>query len=257
MSDYYIYMVGAVVLILLVCVLALLGLSIRWKRRYDTTLLTIHNLEELNSELRKNRHDHMNQLQVVYGLMELGEYDEVRRYLDPIFKEYQKTGKALRTSRPAVNALLMAKGNEASSRGIDFFVEVSSQLEGLSIPDWELCRVLSNLIDNAMTALDGKEGGRISLSILQDEKEHIFEVENNGPRIEDAIKDDIFTQGFSTKKESGHGMGLAIVRRTVENYKGSVGLRSDDERTTFTVKVPVNEDGDLLGNKEITDSSEA
>lgn len=238
--DFNPYILGIIILILILCIASLAFLSMRWRRRCDSAVSTIHDLEELNTTLRSQRHDHMNQLQVIYGLMELGEYDEAREYLVPIFKELQKTGKALRTSRPAINALLMAKGNAAGSRGIDFYVEVSSELERMPIPDWELCKILSNLIDNAMTALEGREDGKISLTIMQSETQYRFEIENNGPRIDDTIRNDIFTQGVSTKKEDGHGMGLAIVRRTVESYKGNVSFTSDDEATTFTVVIPVS-----------------
>jgi hypothetical protein len=84
---------------------------------------------------------------VVYGLMELEEYDELRRYFEPVYKEAQKTGKALKTSRPAVNALLKAKMDEAERRGIDFYVEVKTNLKHLKVEDWELCKLISNIVD--------------------------------------------------------------------------------------------------------------
>lgn len=70
-------------------------------------------IEGLNTELRAQRHDYLNHLQVVYGLMELEEYEELKRYLTPVFKDMLKTGKALKTSKPAINALLKAKMDEA------------------------------------------------------------------------------------------------------------------------------------------------
>ena len=63
-----------------------------------------------------------------------------------------KTGKALKTSKPAINALLKAKMGEAEGKSIDVYVEVKSDLKELHVADWEVCKVLSNLIDNAMTA---------------------------------------------------------------------------------------------------------
>lgn len=101
-------------------------------------------MQKLNGELRSQRHDYLNHMQVVYGMAELEKYAELRSYLEPIYRDMMKTGKALRTSVPAVNALLMAKMGEAEAAGIDFYVEVRSELKDLRIEPWELCKVLSN-----------------------------------------------------------------------------------------------------------------
>ena len=86
--------------------------------------------------------------------MELGEYDEMNSYLKKVYKELLKTGKAIKTSKPAINALLAAKLAECDSKGIELLIEVKSDLKDIRIEDWELCKVLSNLVDNAVRALD-------------------------------------------------------------------------------------------------------
>ena len=67
------------------------------------------NLENLNLKLRAQRHDYMNHLQVIYGLLELGEYEDAREYMEPVFKDITRVTRAMKTSQPAVNALLQAK----------------------------------------------------------------------------------------------------------------------------------------------------
>ena len=128
--------------------------------RYKAAAETIDNLEGLNMKLRSQRHDYINQLQVVYGLLEIGEYEEARSYLKPIFNDMMKVGKALKTRIPAVNALLMAKMQTAEARGIDMYVEVKSDLKNICVEGWELCKVMSNIIDTAITAEEagGREG---------------------------------------------------------------------------------------------------
>lgn len=231
---------------LIFCLLAVLILAvcmgfILWqhkKQRLELMQLqeSIQNLEQLNFELRAARHDYLNHLQVVYGLMELEEYEDLKKYLEPVYKGIMKTGKALKTSKPALNALLKAKMEEAEGRQIDTFVEVKSDLQELSIEDWQLCKVLSNLIDNAMTALAEKPDERkLEIDINEDREYYLFQVSNNGPEIPEILRESIFKRGFSTKKESGHGMGLAIVSDIVKENKGAVSVNSDENRTTFTV----------------------
>jgi sensor histidine kinase regulating citrate/malate metabolism len=169
--------------------------------------------------------------------MELEEYDEMNSYLRKVYKELLKTGKAVKTSKPAINALLAAKSAEAEAKEIEFLIEVKSDLKNLNVEDWELCKVLSNLIDNAVKALEDSDvqEKKIRINITESEQQYIFSVENNGPEIPSEIRDSIFKKGFTTKKEEGHGMGLAIVSEIVSKVKGKIELKSDTEETVFTV----------------------
>ena len=227
------------VLILAACIVIFISQYYRLQARFEALHSSYRDLEKLNSELRSQRHDYLNHLQVVYGLIELEEYEELSQYLAPIYKDIMKTGKALKTSIPAVNALLKAKMAEAESRNIDFYTEVRSDLKNLSIEPWELCKVLSNLMDNAMTALESNEVERkLQVEIAEDKKGYAITVANNGPAIPKELQESIFREGFTTKKEKGHGMGLHIVMTVLKQNGGSLTLRSDEEETSFLVRFP-------------------
>lgn len=224
------------VFVLAVCMFFILWQHKRQQLEFMQLQESIRNLELLNYELRAARHDYLNHLQVVYGLLELEEYEELKNYLNPVYKGIMKTGKALKTSKPALNALLKAKMEEAECRQIDLYVEVKSDLQKLSVEDWQLCKVLSNLIDNAMTALQEVSGDRkLEIDINEDRECYLFSVSNNGPMISKEHQAVIFKRGFSTKKEFGHGMGLAIVSDIVKENKGSISVSSMEEKTEFTV----------------------
>ena len=222
---------------LAVCVAILLKMLIRLKSNYDALMESYRNLEELNSTLRGQRHDYLNHLQVVYGMMELNEYEDLHNYLEPVYKDMLKTGKALKTSKPAINALLKAKMGEAERKDIDVYVEVKSDLKELRVADWEICKVLSNLIDNAMTALEGQSNGKkIEIDITETKEEYVFSVSNNGPMIPIEVQEHIFKQGFTTKLEEGHGMGLFIVQNVLKENAGSISVASDEKETAFVVR---------------------
>ena len=86
----------AMVVVLAICIFVWLILYRKLKESHDNLQASLKNLEKLNSELRAQRHDYLNHLQVVYGLMELEEYDELKQYLQPVYKDMLKTGKALK-----------------------------------------------------------------------------------------------------------------------------------------------------------------
>ena len=227
------------VLALVGCVIVFVTIYTRLRHQYDALVSSYRDLERLNSDLRAQRHDYLNHLQVVYGLMELEEYDELKNYLAPIYKGMMKTGKALKTKNPAVNALLRAKMEEAESKGIDFYVEVTSDLSGLKAEPGELCKVLANLMDNAITALEAiPSEKKLRVDIGEDRDSYRFSVANNGPAIPEELQESIFREGFTTKKESGHGMGLSIVTQVLKTYKGTINLSSTEEETVFRIRIP-------------------
>ncbi len=236
--DFSLYFCLAMVVILMLCLLWMFLLYVKLRRRYDSLVESCGQMQKLNSELRSQRHDYLNHMQVVYGMAELEEYEELRGYLEPIYRDMMKVGKAIRTSVPAVNALLMAKMGEAEAGQIDFYVEVKSDLKDLKIEPWELCKVLSNLIDNAITALSEKETDRkMVLDISEDREHYLFSVSDNGAPVPKDIRTAIFRQGFSTRREAGHGMGLYIVSNVLRANGGSIRLESDEKETVFTVKL--------------------
>lgn len=233
-----------VVLILMLCLVWMFLLYGKLRRRYDSLVESCSQMQKLNSELRSQRHDYLNHMQVVYGMAELGEYGELHDYLEPIYRDMMKIGKAIRTSVPAINALLMAKMGEAEAAHIDFYVEVKSDLRHLRIEPWELCKVLSNLIDNAVTALSEKDSDRkIVLEISEDREYYLFSVSDNGAPIPGDRQAAIFRQGITTKQEPGHGMGLFIVSNVLKRNGGSILLKSDEEETVFTVRLGKEVDG--------------
>ena len=227
-----------VVVVLMLCLIWILIIHEKLKRQYEALVESFYQVQELNGELRGQRHDYLNHLQIVYGMMELEEYEELHAYLEPVYKDMMKVGKAIRTSIPAVNALLMAKMGTAEASGTDFYVEVKSDLKNLKVEPWELCKVLSNLIDNAITALQEKEGERkMLLDISEDRNFYLFSLSNNGPAIPEDQRETIFRQGFTTKREEGHGMGLYIVSGILKMNGGTVLVDSDEKETVFTVRL--------------------
>ncbi len=199
---------------------------------------SMKNLEELNTKLRAQRHDYLNHIQIIYGLMELEEYEEAKKYIQPVFKDIMKVSKALKTKQPAVNALLQAKMEATEREKIDFYMEIRSDLKDISMEPWDLCKILANLIDNAITALKEKEGERqLHVEIWEEKEAYYFNIYNNGPMIPKENMELIFNQGFTTKKEDGHGMGLSIISRLLKENNGKITVSSKENETSFQVEI--------------------
>jgi len=101
----------------------------------------------------------------------------------------------------------------------------------------ELNQIWSNLVDNALDAV--APGGRVAIVARREGNRVVVEVEDDGPGIPADIRERIFEPFFSTKDVGkGVGLGLDLVRRTLERHDGEIELESRPGRTVFRVKLP-------------------
>jgi Signal transduction histidine kinase regulating citrate/malate metabolism len=213
--------------------------SLLFKKGSNNLIDTINYLEAFNKTLRSQRHDYLNHIQVIYSLMELEEFDEARKYIEPVYNDIVRVSKALKTSKPAVNALLQAKLQMAEKNNIEMELEIKTDLKTLSMEPWEFCRVIGNIIDNGIFALKEKPDNRYILVDFSEDLENIrINISNNGDIIPKEIINNIFKEGFTTKGNLGEGMGLAIVKDIVQKFNGSVSVSSTEERTSFEIVLP-------------------
>lgn len=195
------------------------------------------NLESLNVTMRAQRHDFMNHLQVVGSLLEMDEHDEALQYIEKLYGDIQSVSTALRTGNPAINALLSAKLGECQAEGVFLELRIHSAFDQLPMEGWEMCRVLGNLIDNALDALSQTPDPRITVTLSEESDTYAFSIENNGPPISDQDLPHLFERGYTTKGHD-HGMGLSIVKEILEGVGGSISAVSTADKTAFHALLP-------------------
>ena len=104
----------------------------------------------------------------------------------------------------------------------------------------ELNQVWTNLIDNAIDAMEGK--GELRLRTYRDGDCVVVEIGDNGPGISSEIKPHIFEPFFTTKGVGqGTGLGLDTVQRIVKKHRGGVQVTSQPGDTRFQVWLPLAE----------------
>lgn len=194
-------------------------------------------MDALNRSLRAQRHDFLNHLQVVFSLIEMDEQKEAADYIEKVYGDMQSVSRAMRTDNPAINALLRAKLADCEAAGVLTEMDVSGSWRELPMPAWEMCRVFSNLMDNAIDALEDTADKRLRILLHEDLHGFSFSFTNNGPAIPQNEQRRIFEAGVSSRGE-GRGMGLYIVRRTLEKYDGNIHVTSDESRTIFSGFIP-------------------
>lgn len=103
-----------------------------------------------------------------------------------------------------------------------------------------LNRIVTNLITNARQAADDNRRSIINVDLEQIQKRITISVEDNGVGIPEEMFERIFEPNF-TSKNSGMGLGLTMVRRMVEEYKGEIHVKSElGKFSRFIVTLPTN-----------------
>lgn len=105
-----------------------------------------------------------------------------------------------------------------------------------------LNQVWTNLIDNAIDALQERNDGKISLSTSVENDSVIVEIADNGSGIPPEVQSRIFEPFFTTKEiGQGTGIGLDLVYRiVVAEHQGSINCFSQPGHTKFQIKLPIN-----------------
>ena len=194
-------------------------------------------LETLNGTLRAQRHDFMNHIQVIYTLTELDDRQAALDYMDRVYGDIQKVSRVLKTASPAINALLAAKLADCEESGMEFITDIRTDWRGCPVPGWEMCRVLGNLIDNAIEAPDGAGPKRICVKLWEDVRSIHFSVENSGAPVPEEMREAIFREGYSTKGD-GRGTGLHIVKNILASHGGDIALETEPGTTRFHGNIP-------------------
>jgi len=121
---------------------------------------------------------------------------------------------------------------------VDIHRRFAPSLPKVAIDPEQIRRVVINLIDNAIEAMEQR--GTIEIETQHDPSNNLVRivVADDGPGIPVSERDKLFLPYYSTKKR-GSGLGLAIVRRIIAEHGGSIDLTDNTPRgTRFAVELP-------------------
>lgn len=121
----------------------------------------------------------------------------------------------------------------------DYIIFTSSTEEIIAKFDrTQLIRVVTNLVKNAIQAIDKDIKPQVIVHVSEKENNVVLTVTDNGAGISEENINKIFEPKFTTKS-SGMGLGLAMVKNIVENYKGTISFETEkDKGTMFKVVFP-------------------
>jgi two-component system CitB family sensor kinase len=204
--------------------------------------------------LSATAHEAANRLHTVVTLIELDRPGDAIRFATAELAASQQLVDRLMASvgDPAVAALLLGKVSQAAERGVEVTVSDDTAAPELPFETGDLVTIIGNLVDNAVEAVlaspaprrvsvslrvnggDGDRGGGDGSGSSSSggdgtDGELLVRVADSGAGIDPARVEDLFTRGWTTKNEAGHGIGLALVRQSVTRNRGTIEADRDPE----------------------------
>ena len=104
----------------------------------------------------------------------------------------------------------------------------------------ELNQVWTNIIDNAIDAMEVNGKGVLTITTAHDARFVKIIIKDDGPGIPEDIKQNIFAPFFTTKEMGkGSGLGLDVVSRIMIQHNGEVKVKSEPGATEFEICLPI------------------
>jgi len=122
-------------------------------------------------------------------------------------------------------------GAETATRRAE--LAVYCRYDGVAMFDpTKIKRVLTNLVRNALEALDGAPG-KVTVTVEAQGVDLVFSVRDTGPGVPEGIESKLFESFVTSGKVGGTGLGLAVCKRIVEDHGGQISYSSRQGRGTL------------------------
>lgn len=176
-------------------------------------------------ETRRARHDLRQHLRAIQGYIDLQDFSALESYIQNIAKSIPLDTPHTWTGNPAVDAILGFYAQKTLDAGIDMEILMCT-LEDIRIPEYELCILLGNLLENALDACMDDASGNPGIRIHARQTGHhilVLTVDNT------CSVPPVFDCGtLLSSKHSGSGIGTESVRAIAERYHGDARFEWKD-----------------------------
>lgn len=242
LSLFFIVTLIAIVLEIAICAV----ISKKIKKEFLLFTEDFEGTKILVDSMRANNHDFTNKLHVILGLIQIGEYDKAKSYIQNINMIQGQTIHRVMNSiqNPAFAALIVGKIARASECDVHFVLQdgICFNNDDIDVPSEALVTITGNLIENALDEMNLNEHNfdaekELVFGVYTKPGKLLITVKDSGGGIPEDIAERIFERGFSTKGK-GRGIGLYHTKQLVESLGGHISFESKEGMgTCFMVRL--------------------
>jgi len=191
-------------------------------------------LSDEREKQKARSHDYINNLNVMLMLAREGKVDEEIRYIEEQLGREMQSVDVINTGNTLINAVLNIKYLEAKKKGI-IIPFIADNLTGLKISDSDMVTILTNILDNAIEAVEKCDEKRIIFKIIKDYDSLI--IDSTNPYVGQMPDEDSFETTKTDKKN--HGFGLANIKNTVKANNGNCFIDTKDGIFHISIVIPL------------------
>ena len=215
------------------------GLVVTFRKKEDIDMIAreLSQVKNFSDMLRAQTHEYSNSLHTIVGLLQIGAHDEALTFIADETRGHRKLIRFLAENLPdrILSSMIIGKYMHAGEQKVEFVIDPESRM--VDLPDGldrhTLTTVLGNIINNAIeAAVTGKARPQIRLFMSDFGNDLIFEIEDSGDGIDEAVADTIFTKGVSTKSGNQRGYGLYLAKKAIDTLGGTIEIHPGDEGGT-------------------------
>ncbi len=184
----------------------------------------IRQIQEEKTEISKIRHDFSGIISTAIGFIELKKYDKALSILSNAGTDVYGTSEKY-CFNELINIIIQQKTTSAKQSDTDIRFDIKENSK-LNIDDYDICRLLNNLIDNSINAAKLTQENKSFVSIDIEKDEVVIRTEN---KFDKTVK--------KPKRNDGkHGFGTKIIRDIAKKYGGKYSVEiSGDNYVTVTM----------------------
>lgn len=198
------------------------------------------------NDLRVMRHEQLNRMSTISGLLSMGHYQEALKYVQAQSSHAQQVLDFLahRFHSPLLCGLLLGKYSRGQEKSVELNFDPGCFLPAQStvFTDSELISIIGNLLDNAIEATQKMPLPHRPVEVLiqQNERELLIEIADHGIGISPELKSSMFLPGITTKQDGDHGLGLHLIASYVNRANGIIEVSDNSpDGTIFSLFIPV------------------
>lgn len=199
------------------------------KQQYDDII-------RQSEQISKLRHDYKNNFLVIRSLISDNNNAKALEIINKDIEQINMQRSHVKTNNEVVNAILNTKISIAAEKGIKVSIISISDFD--EIDDFDLCNLISNMFDNAITATQDCDEKLIEITISRKNDYYIFKMSNTIK--ESVIKANPYLETTKGDKSS-HGLGMKIIKDIADNYHGDIDYYEEDGRFNVLVHMAVLE----------------
>lgn len=229
-------LLGAILQMIMVLMLAVSRNLWKEKEALNSYYLSIqeqhyHYLENREKETKSFRHDMRSHLYILDQLLEEGNAKEAKKYLQKMFAVVDAPHHHANIGNPIVDAILTHYLSICEQRKIQFEIKGHMPVT-CELPAFDLCTIFSNLLQNAVEAVEACEKKIIFLQFRYDDDNIYIYLENTYTDLQYENGDLVSTKG------DDHGYGINNIKRGVEHCGGMIEYEALEDKFMTFLELP-------------------